>query len=121
MKRCAQAGGGVHGCPPCTGYLRQPERRAAQLLEQERAAQAAADAAQAGRRGGSVCASGCRGTQTLPDVLLRCDPSPSPSPPPLRRPLPSEPSGPSYNPVTGQYYQVSTGRTVIGIYAIFVG
>ena len=57
---------------------------AAELLEQERAAQAAADAAQAQE---NANASG--------NVAPGNDPSPSPSP------APSEPSGPSYNPVTG--------------------
>lgn len=68
---------------------------AAELLEQERAAQAAADAAQAQAVVEASARQAQENANASGNVAPGNDPSPSPSP------APSEPSGPSYNPVTG--------------------
>ena len=86
---------------------------AAELLEQERAAQAAADAAQAQAVVEASARQAQENANASGNVAPGNDPSPSPSP------APSEPSGPSYNPVTGNAI-VEPGVRLHRI-AIFVG
>ena len=70
---------------------------AAELLEQERAAQTAAEEAQAQ----SVVEASARQAQENVDTPSSNTPSNDPSPSPSPSPAPSTPSGPTYNPVTG--------------------
>ena len=70
---------------------------AAELLEQERAAQTAAEEAQAQAVVEASARQAQENTNTPTNDVPSNDPSPSPSP----SPAPSTPSGPTYNPVTG--------------------